>query len=436
MIFGLPAVLGLLPIVVYAVLGFRGVNPLLTTVAGVLTATILAGKGIMGLADGIYAGAGSFLGVIGLMVMFGSALAEILKDTGAAPLLVKKLMNTFPVSPAGILIGSMVSIVILTVAIGSMIAAAAMVSTVAITLAATYKVSPSSMAIAFHCSSVAGLLIGPFTPPTVQLLGMTDLTYGQYALKIALPMALLMFLIGLVMSFWAQKKYGPKGQAILYPPEEAADTESDAPPTKEALRGARAFVIAIIPLLIYGVVTRGGMNYALLMILAAAAITGLGAGYSPTKTMDVMMRGASRMAWFYLMFVLFDPFVNFVAETGAFAAVGELLRPLIDAGGSVGFLMIGSLFGIFGISGAAVAQVEIMAEMFGETAVNLGVSLPLYLTMLLIGSQITSFAYPGADMMTELGLARSNHLKSLILNGWVVTLVMVIYMLVRSLLGI
>ena len=146
--------------------------------------------------------------------MFGSALAEILKDTGAAPLMVKKLMRTFPVSPAGIIIGSMVSIVILTVAIGSMIAAAAMVATVAITLAASYKVSPSAMAIAFHCGSVAGLLIGPFTPPTVQLLGMTGMDYAEYAMKVALPMAILMFAIGVVMAFWAQKKYGPSGQSL------------------------------------------------------------------------------------------------------------------------------------------------------------------------------------------------------------------------------
>ena len=258
------------------------------------------------------------------------------------------------------------------------------------------------MAIAFHCGSVAGLLIGPFTPPTVQLLGMTGMDYAEYAMKVALPMAILMFAIGVVMAFWAQKKYGPSGQSIMYPAEEAADTEGNEPPTKEAVRGARGFVIAIIPLLIYGVVKRGGMSYALIMILAAAAITGLAAGYGPTKVMDVMMRGASRMAWFYLMFVLFDPFVNFVAETGAFTAVGDLLKPLIDASGSVGFLMIGSLFGIFGISGAAVAQVEIMAGMFGDIATTLGVGMPLYLTMLLVGSQITSFAYPGADMMTEL----------------------------------
>ena len=222
----------------------------------------------------------------------------------------------------------------------------------------------------------------------------------------------------------------------MYPPEEAADTSGDSSPAKEAVRGARGFVAAIIPLLLYGILKRGGMSYALIMILSAGAITGLAAGYSCTKVMDVMMRGASRMAWFYLMFVLFDPFVNFVADTGAFAAVGDLLKPLIDASGSVGFLMIGTLFGIFGISGAAVAQVEIMAGMFGDIAANLGVGLPLYISMLLIGSQITSFAYPGADMMTEMGLARSNHLKSLIINGWVVTAVMIVYMLIRSLLGI
>ena len=125
-----------------------------------------------------------------------------------------------------------------------------------------------------------------------------------------------------------------------------------------------------------------------------------------------------------------------MAATGAFTAVGDLLQPMINAGGNVGFLMIGSLFGIFGISGAAVAQAEIMNEMFSGVALTLGTSLPLYVTMLLVGSQITSFAYPGADMMTEFGLARSSHLKSLILNGWVVTIVMTIYMFVRSVLNL
>lgn len=436
MIFGLPAVLGLLPIVVYAVLGFKNVNPLLATGAGVIVAAVLAGKTPLEIAAGIAGGAGSFLGQIGLLVMFGTGLAEILKHTGAANLMVRKMMKTFSVGAAGILIGSMVSIVILTVAIGSMIAAAAMVATVAITLAATYKVSPTAMAIAFHCGSVTGLLIGPFTPPTVQMLGLSDMPYSEYLLKVALPMALIMFVVGVGMSLWAQKKYGSGEKAIMYPPEEAADTTSDAPPTKEASRGMWGFIIAIVPLIVYGVIKRGGMSYALLMILVAAVVVGLAAGYGINKTKDVVMAGVSRMAWFYIMFVLFDPFVSFVADTGAFAAVGDLIKPLIDAGGSVLFLMIGALFGIFGISGAAVAQVEIMHEMFNQTASNLNIALPLYLSMLLIGSQITSFAYPGADMMTEIGLARSNHLKSMIINGWVVTAVMIIYMLVRSVLGI
>lgn len=436
MLFDLPAILGLLPILIYAILGFKGVHPLLATVAGVLTATVLSGQGIMGLASGIYSGAGSFLGVIGLMVMFGTALAEILKDTGAAPFMVRRLMKAFPLSPTGIIVGSMVSIVILTVAIGSMIAGAAMVATVAITLAATCKVSPTAMAIAFHCGSVAGLLIGPFTPPTVQMLGLFEMTYGAYALKIAGPMAVLVFAIGVVMALWAQKKYGPSGQNVMYAAEEAVDSAADEEESRAARFGAMGFVFSIVPLIIYGIVKRGGMSYALVMILVVAAITGLASGYKPSKVSDVMMRGASRMAWFYLMFVLFDPFVNFVAATGAFTAVGNLLEPMINAGGNVGFLLIGALFGIFGISGAAIAQVEIMNEMFSGIALTLGTAAPLYITMLLIGSQITSFAYPGADMMTEFGLARSNHLKSLILNGWVVTVIMVLYMAIRAILNV
>ncbi len=436
MILGLPPILGLLPIVIYAFLGFKNVHPLLATAAGVLAAAVLAGKSMLEIGAAISTGAGSFLGIIGLLVMFGTCLAEMLKDTGAAPLIVKKLMFRFAVSPTGILVGTMISIALLTVAIGSMIAAAAMVATVAITLAATYKVSPAAMGIAFHTGSVTGLILGPFTPPTVQILKMTEMSYGQHLLSIALPFSLLIFITGVVMSQWAQKKYG-KENGIHYPAEEAIDTGlEDGSFTKEARWGAKGFIFSVIPLIAYGISIRGGMSYALAMILACTVITGMAARYSFTKIMEVMIKGVSRMAWFYVMFVLFDPFINFVSQTGAFTAMGTIFSPLINAGGSVVFLMIGALVGIFGISGAAVAQVEIMHGMFGATALAMGVSVPLYYTMLLVGSQITSFAYPGADMMTELGLARSNHIKSLIINGWVVTGVMIIYMLVRGILNI
>ena len=435
MIFNLPAILGLLPIVIYAIYGFKGKHPLLATSVGVIVAAILAGKNPIEIGEAIYVGAGSFLGVIGLIVMFGSGLSEMLQDTGAAPYLVKKLMSKFSLTVSGVLLGSMFSIFLLTLATGSMISATVMVATVAVTLAASYDVSPSALSIAFHCSGVAGLLLGPFTAPTMQLMNVGNITYADYALKVGLPFSIIIFLIGIFMSKWAQKKYGPEGEKVMYPPEESAKNQNDDE-RPNAKRAANAFVITILALIVFGVIKEGGMNYALFMLPVASIIVGFAAKYDANKIMEILIEGCSKMAWFYLMFVLFDPFISFITDTGAFYAVGELFKPLVEAGGTMALIMVGTLFGIFGISGAAVAQVDIMNGMFSEIAVSLGVPLPLFLTMLLIGSQITSFAYPGADMVTEMGLARSEHLKSLIINGWVVTGVMIVYVFIRTLMGV
>ena len=137
------------------------------------------------------------------------------------------------------------------------------------------------------------------------------------------------------------------------------------------------------------------------------------------------------------MFMFFDPFIKYVEKTGAFVALVKLFDPIIDAFGQAGFLIGGGLVGIFGISGAAVAQVTLMDSMFRPIFESFGtIPLALYLTTLFIGSQITSFAYPGADMMGEMGLARSSHIKSIMINGFVVTGVMIFYLVVRTLLNI
>ena len=53
-------------------------------------------------------------------------------------------------------------------------------------------------------------------------------------------------------------------------------------------------------------------------------------------------------------------------------------------------------------------------------------------TVLLIGSQITSFAYPTGDMIGQMGLARSKDLKSMIRNGMTITVVMIVYVIARA----
>ena len=40
--------------------------------------------------------------------------------------------------------------------------------------------------------------------------------------------------------------------------------------------------------------------------------------------------------------------------------------------------------------------------------------MPLWGMIVLIGSQITSYAYPGIDMIGQMGLARSNNVKAML----------------------
>lgn len=107
----------------------------------------------------------------------------------------------------------------------------------------------------------------------------------------------------------------------------------------------------------------------------------------------------------------FNPFLNFVTQSGAFDALLQLLEPLIGPTGKVGFTLLTVLVGIFGINGAAVAQAMMIDSLFSSFLPTLGISMELWGMIVLIGHQITSFAYPGVDMIGQMGLAHASNIK-------------------------
>ena len=82
--------------------------------------------------------------------------------------------------------------------------------------------------------------------------------------------------------------------------------------------------------------------------------------------------------------------------------------------GKVGFTLLTVLVGIFGINGAAVAQALMIDSLFNPFLPALGVSMPLWGLIVLIGHQITSFAYPGVDMIGQMGLAHASDIKPML----------------------
>ena len=65
----------------------------------------------------------------------------------------------------------------------------------------------------------------------------------------------------------------------------------------------------------------------------------------------------------------------------------------------------------------------------------MSISATLWGTILLVSSQITSFAYPEADMLGQMGLARSKDMKNMVKFGITVAIACVIYVIIRAFFG-
>ena len=199
---------------------------------------------------------------------------------------------------------------------------------------------------------------------------------------------------------------------------DAVTAKEDYVPTPEVQRATKAFLITMAIMVVYGIVTKGGASFVILVMLTAAVVTGIAAKMKPAEIFDAITEGMGKMIWLYLMFVLFNPFLNFVTESGAFDALLELLKPLIAAAGPVVFTLLTVLVGIFGINGAATAQALIIHELFGPFLSTVGIGMPLWGMIVLIGHQITSFAYPGVDNMGAMGLAHAKSIKPMMQLGY------------------
>lgn len=154
---------------------------------------------------------------------------------------------------------------------------------------------------------------------------------------------------------------------------------------------------------------------------------------SPKSYVDSVVEGASGMMRLFIGFVLCSAMVEFIAATGAFQAVADLMVPIAQTSGKFIFAMLSTLVGVFGISGAAVAQQQIMETIFRPTVDMLQFPAEIWALILLVGSQITSFVIPGGDIYAPMSLARSEDVKSMLKNGYMIAILTIGYVLVRAL---
>lgn len=429
MIFGLPALVGFLPLAIYLYLAFKGKDLLVTVVICVLVGAILTGQTPVSLSAEIAKGLQSFLGLIGFIIMMGAGLGEVLTETKVARNLVDVLIKKVGIkSQNQAIIVTMLISTLLVSLLGTLAGANAMITPILIPIVASFGITPNALAVILHGAGACGLFLGPFVPPVITLMGLTNLSYGEYLMSVGLPVAILV----LLSTYYTGRKVQKQYEGVETYSQEDLDINEDFTATPETSRATLVFTLVMIGMLVYGIFAKAGAAYAVLVMLVVAFSTGLAAGKSLMEIIQSLIKGSTRMFWLFFMFVLYDPFLNFVTMTGAFEKLGELLKPLIEVSGDIGFIIISTLVGVFGVSGAAVAQSVVLNDLFKNIVADINLPMTIWATVLLIGSQITSFAYPTGDMIGQMGLARSKDLKSMIRNGITITIVMIIYIILRA----
>ncbi|MEG0803370.1 MAG: Na+/H+ antiporter NhaC family protein, partial [Pygmaiobacter sp.] len=431
MIFGISPLFALIPLILYIFLAFKDINPVLNVVICVVFSAVLTQQQFSAMGGIIADSIGSFLGMIGFIIMLGSALGAVLKSTGVAEFLIHGLMKKIGINTERkAILASMITSVVLVALLGTLAGANAIIAPIIIPLVALIGLTPSTMATVLMGAGITGLFIGPYSPQVVTIMALTNMSYGTYVIGVGLPVAALCWVVTFIYAQRVQKK--TKG---VYAYEEAEAGDLDYSATKETKRATVVFFVVMFALIAYGIMLQAGSSYAILVISVTAILTGLAGGIKASPLFDTMIEGASRMMWLFIMFVLFTPFIGFISEAGAFTELVRLLEPLLRSNSIPVFAVISALTGIFGVGGAAAAQSVVMDGMFKELVTNLGMSATLWGTILLIGSQITSFAYPEADMLGQMGLARSKDLKNMVKFGVTITGCTIVYVLIRSFFG-
>ena len=89
------------------------------------------------------------------------------------------------------MLGIMLACMVVIGLLGTMAGGNAILAPIVLPIAASVGLSRSTVAVIFQAVGEEALILGPFTPPVVTLLGLTKIGYGEMILFAAGPIALI-----------------------------------------------------------------------------------------------------------------------------------------------------------------------------------------------------------------------------------------------------
>lgn len=415
-------------IVLYAVLVFKNVDPLVATAVCVALGFLFNRSTPLEMGDIMENALKSFMALIGLIIMLGRGLGEILSETKVSHNLVHKIVYSIGINTLRrVKIGIVISSIIVVGVLGTLAGGLAILAPILRPIAGSVRLTKPGLAVLMQASGEEALILGPFAPPVIALIGVTGLSYPKMLLFAALPISIVTLTVSWIMANRFQKLY--KEEVFI----DEAEQQQFLPDKRQNVNTI-FFVVGFIACVIYGLFFHAKTSYVVFVMLFLSIATGLVGGLKLSKIFDLILLGMQKNLHLFFIFLLLDPFLNLVQSAGGFKALMHLFVPLEHFGGRPMIVFLTGVTGAFGMPAAAAAVIKMLYEMFSPTALSMQLPMIAFAFSILLATRITNFAYPGANMFAAMGFAGSENVKAMIKNGLTVTVVQVIFLIIYSLL--
>ncbi|MDA3624681.1 permease [Saccharopolyspora sp. WRP15-2] len=416
-----PTLWGLLPLGLFVVLLLIDLDIVIAAVVTSASALLVLGSNPAEAAGFLGDALGSDVLAIGMIIVLGGGLGEVLLRTGAAADLVRMIMRKLgDDSPARAQLGIMLASAVLVVALGTLIGAFALAAPLVIPIAARLGFTKSGTALMLFVGGTCGMFVAPFVGSMVAIRTASGISYPDFVLTAGGPLAVACFAAGFALVRWNLRH--PVDADDYYGEEDEADSSAEIP--AHARASTVAFLVAFVAIVAYAVIAGPGTAFAALALLVMAAVAGFAGRLKATELLTALYEGCGRLFNFLLMFWLLGALFLIIEEINPYEVLMAQWGGNLQALGTFAFLIIVGLIGWLGIQGASAAQVVLVDKIFGPTAAALGVPVPAWSVVLLASAQADTYGpAPGVNMIAPVGMARSTALKRVLYSSWILLFV-------------
>lgn len=412
-----PTLWGLLPIILYAVLCLLGMDIVIATVVALVSglAIMQPSPGDVGLLLGD--SLADQITIIGMIIMLGAGVGEVLRVTGVAGTIVRGVMGAVgETHQTAVAFGGMMACLILVASLGTLAGALAIAAPILIPIAARLGFTRSATASMMFIGGCAGLALAPFAGSNVAIMDAAEVGYLEYLRFGAGPLAVLSVLLGLLVVPWMQRRTALDND--FYEAEELGATDDVNVP--HAGRTTAVFGLALAISVTYAIITKAEVTFPLLALPALAIVTGLAGGLSAAQIASHVYRGAAKLISIFLLFWLLAALFIVIDQLAPFDVILDMFGTDLANSSAFGFAIAIALLGWVGVPGATAAQVVLLDKVFGELAASIGLSAGAWVIVLLFASKADTYGpFPNGNMVGAMGLARSQNLRNMLITGWI-----------------